>query len=105
MWDVAGGGDKMRPLWLHYYKNTDGVIFVVDSNDQGRVAQAREELQKLLLDDELRDACLLVFANKQGDAAAGARRAATAVQGLGWSGRRDMPNALSTAELTERLDL
>eukprot|EP00662_Eupelagonemidae_sp_cell21_P001877 gene1877-19270_t len=32
MWDV-GGQDKLRPLWRHYFQNTNGVIFVVDSND------------------------------------------------------------------------
>jgi hypothetical protein len=39
-----------------------GLIFVVDSNDRERVAEASEELQKMLREDELRDAKLLVFA-------------------------------------------
>lgn len=64
MWDV-GGQDKIRPLWRHYFQNTQGIIFVVDSNDRDRVVEAREELQKMLNEDELRDALLLVFANKQ----------------------------------------
>ena len=38
---------------------------MVDSNDRDRVAEAREELQRMLNEDELRDAILLVFANKQ----------------------------------------
>jgi GTPase SAR1 family protein len=42
-----------------------GLIFVVDSNDRERVNEAREELQRMLAEDELRDAVLLVFANKQ----------------------------------------
>lgn len=81
MWDV-GGQDKLRPLWRHYFQNTNGVIFVVDSNDKDRVSQARDELQKMLSEDELRDACLLVFANKQ-----------------------DLPNAMTTAEVTDKLGL
>eukprot|EP01004_Peranema_trichophorum_P009085 NODE_7828_length_737_cov_344.302932_g7214_i0.p1 GENE.NODE_7828_length_737_cov_344.302932_g7214_i0~~NODE_7828_length_737_cov_344.302932_g7214_i0.p1 ORF type:complete len:184 (-),score=28.15 NODE_7828_length_737_cov_344.302932_g7214_i0:116-667(-) len=81
MWDV-GGQDKLRPLWRHYFQNTNGVIYVVDSNDKERVGQARDELQKMLSEDELRDAVLLVFANKQ-----------------------DLPNAMSTAELTDKLGL
>ena len=81
MWDV-GGQDKLRPLWRHYFQNTNGVIFVVDSNDKDRVAQARDELQKMLSEDELRDACLLVFANKQ-----------------------DLPNAMTPAEVTDKLGL
>lgn len=64
MWDV-GGQDKIRPLWRHYFQNTQGIIFVVDSNDRDRVVEAREELQRMLNEDELRDALLLVFANKQ----------------------------------------
>ena len=42
-----------------------GLIFVVDSNDRERVGEAREELSRMLNEDELRDAVLLVFANKQ----------------------------------------
>lgn len=42
-----------------------GLIFVVDSNDRERVNEAREELARMLAEDELREAVLLVFANKQ----------------------------------------
>lgn len=38
---------------------------MVDSNDRERVNEAREELTRMLAEDELRDAVLLVFANKQ----------------------------------------
>ncbi|RXM29598.1 Guanylate kinase [Acipenser ruthenus] len=44
---------------------TIGLIFVVDSNDRERVNEAREELMRMLAEDELREAVLLVFANKQ----------------------------------------
>lgn len=37
----------------------------MDSNDRERVNEAREELMRMLAEDELRDAVLLVFANKQ----------------------------------------
>uniref|UniRef100_A0A915DEY0 ADP-ribosylation factor 1-like 2 n=1 Tax=Ditylenchus dipsaci TaxID=166011 RepID=A0A915DEY0_9BILA len=80
VWDV-GGQDKIRPLWRYYFQNTQGLIFVVDSNDRERIEEAREELHKMLNEDELRDATLLVFANKQ-----------------------DLPNAMSAAELTDKLD-
>ena len=66
VWDV-GGQDKIRNLWRHYYQNTQGLIFVVDSNDK---------------EEELKDADLLVFANKQ-----------------------DLPHAMSAPELTEKLGL
>jgi signal recognition particle receptor subunit beta len=58
------------------------LIFVVDSNDRERVGEAREELNRMLAEDELRDAVLLVFANKQ-----------------------DLPNAMGAAEITEKLGL
>merc|ERR1712071_90502 len=44
--------------------------------------EAQEELQKMLQEDELREAVVLVFANKQ-----------------------DLPNAMSAAELTDKLGL
>ncbi|TBU64108.1 ARF/SAR [Dichomitus squalens] len=81
VWDV-GGQDKIRPLWRHYFQNTQGIIFVVDSNDRERISEAREELQRMLNEDELRDALLLVFANKQ-----------------------DLPNAMNAAEITDKLGL
>ena len=64
------------------FQNTQGIIFVVDSNDRERVTEAREELQRMLNEDELRDALLLVFANKQ-----------------------DLPNAMNAAEITDKLGL
>lgn len=41
------------------------VVFVVDSNDRERIGEAKEELMRMLAEDELADAKLLVFANKQ----------------------------------------
>ncbi|KAL3318366.1 Arf GTPase arf3 [Cichlidogyrus casuarinus] len=81
VWDV-GGQDKIRPLWRHYFQNTQGLIFVIDSNDRERINEARDELTRMLQEDELRDAVLLVFANKQ-----------------------DLPNAMNAAEITEKLKL
>jgi len=88
VWDV-GGQDKIRPLWRHYYQNTQGIIFVVDSNDRERIDDsqgsdnsAKDEMHRMLGEDELRDAVLLVFANKQ-----------------------DLPNAMTVNEITERLGL
>ena len=47
VWDV-GGQDKIRPLWRHYFQNTQGLIFVVDSNDRERISEAQDELQKMV---------------------------------------------------------
>merc|ERR1712098_349894 len=88
MWDV-GGQDKIRPLWRHYYNKTQLIIFVVDSNDRERiddsgdyVNSAKDELHRMLAEDELENASLLVYANKQ-----------------------DLQNAMSTNEITEKLGL
>lgn len=59
-----------------------GLIFVVDSNDRDKVVEARDELHRMLNEDELRDVVLLVFANKQ-----------------------DLPNAMNAAEITDKLGL
>lgn len=61
----VGGQDKIRPLWRHYYTGTQGLVFVVDSQDTERIDEARTELHKILNDREMKDALLLVFANKQ----------------------------------------
>merc|ERR1712124_75358 len=64
VWDI-GGQDRIRPLWRHYCTGTNAIIFVVDSNDRDRLDDAREELSKMLGENELHGAALLVLANKQ----------------------------------------
>jgi len=64
VWDV-GGQDKIRPLWRHYYTGTQGLIFVIDSSDRARMTEAKVELRRIMNDDEMTNAILLVFANKQ----------------------------------------
>ncbi|MCI4390298.1 hypothetical protein PGIGA_G00121220 [Pangasianodon gigas] len=81
VWDV-GGQDVIRRLWRHYFQNTMGLIFVVDSSDRERILEAALELQKMLEEDALRDATVLVLANKQ-----------------------DLPNAMPVHEMTEKLGL
>lgn len=77
-----GGKDKIRPLWRHYYQNTQGVIFVVDSTDRARIGEAKDELHRMLNEQELQPASLLVIANKQ-----------------------DLPNVMSPKEISEHLGL
>jgi len=81
VWDI-GGQDKLRPLWRHYFDNSQGIIYVIDSNDRNRINLARDELHRMLGEDALRDAILLIFANKQ-----------------------DLPNAMSVSEITDKLSL
>ncbi|EER06928.1 ADP ribosylation factor 1, putative [Perkinsus marinus ATCC 50983] len=81
VWDACGQ-DKFGPSWTLYYKNAQAVVFVVDSNDRDRMDAAKEELHRMLNEEELRDACVLVFANKQ-----------------------DLPNAMTITEVREKLGL
>lgn len=64
VWDL-GGQTSIRPYWRCYYANTAAVVFVVDSTDIERLSTAADELSAMLSEEELRDAALLVFANKQ----------------------------------------
>lgn len=41
------------------------MVFVIDSCHRDRLMEAHSELAKLLTEKELRDALLLIFANKQ----------------------------------------
>jgi ADP-ribosylation factor protein 1 len=81
MWDV-GGQTKIRPLWRHYFINTEGLIFVVDSNDRERIGEAREELEELLKEEELSNTKVLILANKQ-----------------------DLPSAMTPSEMVDKLGL
>jgi small GTP-binding protein len=80
-WDV-GGRDKIRPLWRHYYKNTNALIWVVDSNDVERMEATKDEMMRTLKEDELNYIPLLVYCNKQ-----------------------DLPNAMSSLKVAEALEL
>jgi ADP-ribosylation factor-like protein 1 len=51
--------------WRCYYQNTNAVIYVVDSNDPERMGISKQELMAMLEEEELKDAALIVFANKQ----------------------------------------
>lgn len=61
---------------------TDALIFVVDSSDVGRMEDAKNEFLRIVDDAEIKDASVLVFANKC-----------------------DLPKAASAAEVAELLDL
>ncbi len=92
-----------------------GLIFVVDSNDRERIGEAREEMTRMLNEDELRDAVLLVFANKQVSYKWALNRLL-----VWWALNRvlrflpcnkcvccvqDLPNAMNAAEITDKLGL
>lgn len=80
-WDL-GGQEKLRLLWKHYYVDAKALVFVVDCTDRDRIDEVKEELRRLLEEEELKSIPLLVFANKQ-----------------------DRDGRMSVEEITEKLDL
>ena len=80
-WDI-GGQHKLRQLWHHYLDNNQGLIYVVDSSDQERMAESAEWLKEVLSDATMQNVPLLVYANKM-----------------------DLPNALTVPQISERLGL
>ncbi|GAA6028439.1 hypothetical protein NBRC10512_003201 [Rhodotorula toruloides] len=81
VWDL-GGQTSIRPYWRCYYADTKAVVYVVDSSDRERLPINKAELLAMLNEEELHDAKLLVFANKQ-----------------------DQPDAMTPAEVSEGLGL
>jgi len=81
VWDL-GGQTSIRPYWRCYYQNTNAVIYVVDSADHERMGISKQELVAMLEEEELKDAALMVFANKQ-----------------------DLPNALPSEQIADKLGL
>lgn len=64
LWDI-GGQTSIRAYWRNYFEETDGLIFVVDAADKRRLLECKEELFKLLTQEKLAGASLLILANKQ----------------------------------------
>ena len=66
-----GGGQKLKPLWRHFYESSHGVVFVFDSQDRDKEKWklAAEELHGLSA-ELANEKPILIFANKQdlGDA-------------------------------------
>ncbi|EJT47436.1 ADP-ribosylation factor [Trichosporon asahii var. asahii CBS 2479] len=60
-----GGQSSLRSAWSQYFADTAAIILVIDSNDSARLGLAKAELQKLVKNEELKSALLLVLANKQ----------------------------------------
>ena len=63
VWDI-GGQDRLRALWKHYFKDMNGVIFMVDINDNYRISEVLHELRLLSSEKELEGLPFLIFLNK-----------------------------------------
>ena len=62
-WDL-GGQESTRSLWSVYYVNTDAIIYVIDTHDDN-YDDSKTQFYKLLETDELKNAVILIYANKQ----------------------------------------
>ena len=63
-WDL-GGQESNRSLWDVYYMNTDGVIYVIDSQDENNYEESKAQFHKILKNSTLKNATILIYANKQ----------------------------------------
>lgn len=80
-WDL-GGQLGLRSIWEKYYEEAHAVVFVIDAASPSRFEDSKSALEKVLRNDDLQGAPLLVLANKQ-----------------------DLSEAVSAEELARYLDL
>lgn len=80
-WDLAGQ-TAFRQGWSNFFSGTDAILFIIDSSDRQRIAEARKELFRVLEESTTEKCAVLVLANKQ-----------------------DLPNCMSLNEVMENLQL
>ncbi|KAL3092908.1 hypothetical protein niasHT_020291 [Heterodera trifolii] len=96
IWDL-GGQTSNRPSWRHYFSKTKAIIYVVDSADRDR------QLEILLADEKLKDAILLVMANKQRTSTVVCPwRNGSSQGGLGGDTKQDIPNLQNLSDQRRR---
>eukprot|EP00879_Flechtneria_rotunda_P001405 GHRR01001557.1.p1 GENE.GHRR01001557.1~~GHRR01001557.1.p1 ORF type:complete len:222 (+),score=44.50 GHRR01001557.1:97-762(+) len=81
MWDL-GGQPRFRSLWERYCRGVQAIVYVVDAADPDAIEVSRKELHALLTKQSLDGIPLLVLGNKN-----------------------DLPGALSTQQLIDRMGL
>ena len=64
VWDL-GGQENLRSHWDAYYSNTQAIVFVIDSADDSQLQTSKAEFWSLLVNNDLREAAILILANKQ----------------------------------------
>mmetsp|Transcript_7005 Transcript_7005/g.9681 ORF Transcript_7005/g.9681 Transcript_7005/m.9681 type:complete len:200 (+) Transcript_7005:253-852(+) len=77
-----GGHPEVRRIWRDYYPTTSAIVFVVDASDHSRIDEAKDELQGILKNEDIKEIPVLILGNKI-----------------------DAPSAMSEEELKIRLGL
>ncbi|XP_030448914.1 uncharacterized protein LOC115671478 [Syzygium oleosum] len=80
-WDL-GGQPGLRSIWEKYYEEAHALVFVIDAASPSRFEESKSSLEKVLRNEDLQGAPLLILANKQ-----------------------DLAEAVSADELARYLDL
>ena len=62
-WDL-GGQESSRSMWYAYYTGTDAIIYVIDTHDTN-YEESKNQFYKLLENEALKNAVILIYANKQ----------------------------------------
>ncbi|KAJ8399878.1 hypothetical protein AAFF_G00406080 [Aldrovandia affinis] len=60
-----GGTERIRDIWKHYFSESHGVMFVVDSSDVQRMKETKETLAQVLRHPRITGKPILLLANKQ----------------------------------------
>ena len=60
-----GGGDKIREIWYHYYRDASAVVFILDSTDQNRLPDIAALIKKNLQYPEMKTMTVMILCNKQ----------------------------------------
>ncbi|ELP83633.1 ADP-ribosylation factor, putative [Entamoeba invadens IP1] len=81
VWDI-NGSSGIRPLTRHYYSKTQAIIYVIDTNDQDRINEAKEFVHQFCKDEEIMNVPILFYLNKI-----------------------DLPNALAKQEIIDKMEL
>lgn len=95
-----GGSKKFRNLWESYYRNVQGVVFVIDSADSLRMVVVRDELEQMLKHPDFSGDS--EAGNAAGQREAGRKRT---IPFLFFANKSDVAGATSAAELSQILGL
>ena len=87
LFDVDPAGyDKIHVLWRHYYQDTEGIIWMIDSSNRDNIEQAHDMFHKILLEvneySKVKNISILMFGNKQ-----------------------DLPNAMNIEEIKDKMGM